>query len=68
MNTSYYYAAAIHPNGYFSINRFITPNWSRIAPPTKSDAIKTGLGAVNDVTLVYNQGLAAFYVNGQRIP
>jgi hypothetical protein len=67
VNTSYYFAAAIHPNGYFSINRFITPNWSRIAPPTKSDAIKTGLGAVNDVALVFNQGLAAFYVNGQKI-
>jgi hypothetical protein len=66
-NTSHYYAAAIHPNGYFSINRFITPNWSRIVPPTKSAAIKTGLGAVNDVMLVYNQGLAAFYVNGQKI-
>jgi hypothetical protein len=67
VNTSHYYAAAIHPNGYFSINRFITPNWARIVPPTKSSAIKTGLGAVNDVMVVYNQSLAAFYVNGQKI-
>ncbi len=67
VNTSYYFAAAIHPNGYFSINRFITPNWSRIVPPTKSAAIKIGPGAVNDVMLVYNQNLAAFYVNGQKI-
>jgi hypothetical protein len=36
-------------------------------PPTKSDAIKTGLGAVNDVMLVYNENLAAFYVNGQKV-
>jgi hypothetical protein len=67
IDTSHYFAAAIRPNGYFSINRFITPNWSRIVPPTKSDAIKTGLGAINEVMLVYNQNLAAFYVNGQKI-
>jgi hypothetical protein len=67
VNTSYYFAAAIHPNGYFSINRFITPNWSQIVPPTKSAAVKTGPGAVNEVMLVYNQNLAAFYVNGQKV-
>src|SRR5262249_3399979 len=41
INRSNYYTAAIFPNGQFGIYRMVNEQWSKVAPATKSPAVKS---------------------------
>jgi hypothetical protein len=62
-----YYVAAIHLNGTFVISRLINNKWATVVRSSPSDAIKKGLGAVNELQFVLNNANASAYVNGTKV-
>src|SRR6202030_361386 len=67
INRTNYYTAYMYPNGQVGIYRMVNSGWAKILGLVKSDAIKTGLGAINEVMVSFGTEVAAFYVNGQKI-
>src|SRR5262249_24336399 len=49
INRTNYYTTYFYPNGTIGIWRMVNSSWAKIIGSVKSDAIKTGLGAVNEV-------------------
>ena len=45
----------------------INGEWANVLPATKSEMVKSGLDALNEIMVTMNGNLAAFYVNGQKV-
>jgi hypothetical protein len=57
------YVAQISPNGTFAIFRKVDDEWATAIPRTPSDAIKKGVGAVNELQVVLNNSSGLLYIN-----
>ena len=62
-----YYMAAISPDGVAVISRYLNNQWQTIVNPAKSDAVKTGPGAVNEIEITTKGNAGSFYINGTKI-
>ena len=67
INSDNYYSIAVYPNGRFDVYRLVNNSWAAVVPPTKSDAVKTGIDAVNEVMVSFAGDMAAVYLNGRKI-
>ena len=61
------YTADIFANGRIGIYRMFNEQWAKVLPAVKSPAVKSGLGATNELMVSYGGDMAAFYVNGQKV-
>jgi hypothetical protein len=61
------YVAQILPNGRFVMFRMVDAAWVVIAPAAKSDAVKQGLGAVNELMVTFNNNIGSFYINSKKV-
>jgi len=62
-----YYMAAISPDGVAVVSRYLNGQWQTIVNPTRSEAIKTGPGAVNEIEVTARGNAGSFYVNGTKL-
>jgi hypothetical protein len=67
INRTNYYTVDIFPNGRIGIYRMFNEQWAKVLPAVKSPAVKSGLGATNELMVSYGGDMAAFYVNGQKV-
>lgn len=62
-----FFTATISLDGTAAVDRLVNGIWQAIVPPTRSSAVRTAPGAVNEVEVVVNGNAGALYVNGSRI-
>jgi len=62
-----YYLAKIYPNGSFTIFRKLNDEWIPVVNRTPSEAIKKGVGAVNEIQVVLNGNNGLLYINGTQV-
>jgi len=62
-----YYMAAMSPDGVAVVSRYISGQWATIVNPVKSEAVKTGPGAVNELEVTAKGNAGSFYINGTKI-
>jgi len=62
-----FYDAQIYPNGTYAVFREVNNEWATVVPRTASDAIKTGIGAVNELQVVLIGAIASLYINGTKV-
>ena len=62
-----YYVALIYPDGGTLISRKVGGNWVTIAPRKKNDAVKPGLGVVNQIKVTTVGNIATILINGRKI-
>lgn len=62
-----FYEASIFPNGTFAVFRMVSNEWAPVVGRTMSDAIKKGIGAVNELQVVLIGANASFYINGTKV-
>lgn len=62
-----YYMAAISPDGIAVVSRYLNDQWATIVNPARSDAIKSGAGAVNELEVTTKGNAGSFYINGTKI-
>jgi TIR domain len=67
VNRTNYYEVAIYPNGRFDVYRNVNGEWAQVVPPTKSDSVKVGLDAVNEVMVSFGGDMAAVFVNNRKV-
>jgi hypothetical protein len=65
-NRNNYYTADVYPNGRVGVFRMVADQWARVVPPFKSDAVKSGLNAVNEVMVSFSGNMGTVYVNGKK--
>ena len=66
VNRSNYYTVDIFPTGLIGVYRKVNGNWAKLLPPVKSAAVKSGIGATNELMVSYAGDVAAFFLNGQK--
>ena len=66
-NLKNHYAVTVYPNGRVGVLRMVNGEWANVLPATKSEMVKSGLDALNEIMVTMNGNLAAFYVNGQKV-
>jgi len=62
-----FYEAAIYPNGTFGLFRRVNGESVNVLPRTASDAIKKGVGAVNELQVVLKDNHVMLYINGVQV-
>jgi len=62
-----FYEVAIYPNGTFGVFRRVNGESVPVLPRTASDAIKKGVGAVNELQVVLNNNRGMLYINGVQV-
>ncbi len=62
-----YYVAEIYLNGTFAVFRRIEGNWVVVVPRSASDAIRKGVGRVNELQVVLNNTDGVLYINGTQV-
>jgi hypothetical protein len=66
-STVNHYTAAVYPDGRFSVSRYFNREWATILPSTRSEHVRTGPDAVNEMMIAFNGDVAATYLNGQKV-
>ena len=64
---SNYYLAQIYLDGSFQVFRRLSGEWIRVVTRTKSEHIKSGLGATNELQVTTKDNSGTFYANGQKL-
>jgi TIR domain len=62
-----YYVALVYPDGGTLISRKVGGNWVTVAPRRKNDAVKPGLGVVNQIRVTMIGNVATVLINGRKI-
>ena len=62
-----YYVAQISADGRYSIYRRFAGTWINPVPPTKSEQIKTGTNAVNELRVVLVDNFGALFINNVKV-
>jgi hypothetical protein len=62
-----YYMAAISPDGLAVVSRYLNGQWLTIVNPARSDAVKIGPGAVNEIEVTNRGNAGNLYVNGTEL-
>jgi hypothetical protein len=68
-NYQNYYSAAVYPNGTFDVYRRLANQFIAVISRRASDTIKKGIGAVNEIQVVFNTTTrnALLYINGVQV-
>jgi hypothetical protein len=64
---SNYYLAQLYLDGTFQIYRRLSNEWIPVVTRTKSEHIRSGLGATNDLQITTKGNAGTFYVNGNKL-
>jgi hypothetical protein len=67
INRTNYYTADIYPNGRIGVYRMVNGAWAKLLPVIKSDVVKAGFGATNELMVSYGGDMASFHVNGKKV-
>lgn len=62
-----YYLAAVLTDGTYAVRRKIAGKWHTVVPPTRSDSIRMGPAAVNDLTVVTAGSRATLAINNTQV-
>ena len=62
-----YYALEISSDGYYEISKFENSNKVKLAKPTNSSYINTGVGATNHIHIEANKNTMGLSVNGHHL-
>jgi hypothetical protein len=66
-NSQNLYAFEVMTDGTYNITRLIDNNWTYIGSGLKSDTIKQGAGATNDIEVHIKQNVAQLFINGTKV-
>lgn len=64
---SNYYLAQIYLDGTYQIYRRLSNEWIPVVRRTKSEHIRAGLGAVNELQVALKDNSGTFFANGQQL-
>jgi hypothetical protein len=64
---SNYYLAQIYLDGTYQVYRRLSNEWIPVVRRTKSEHIRSGLGATNALQVSLKENNGTFYVNGQKL-
>lgn len=62
-----YYVAQIYLDGTYQVYRRLSNEWIRVVSRIKSDHVKAGLGAVNELQVTIKDNVGTFYANGEKL-
>jgi hypothetical protein len=62
-----FFTATISLDGTAAVDRLVNGSWQVIVPPTRTSAVRTAAGAVNEIEVIVNGNAGTLYVNGSRI-
>ena len=66
-DASNFYVAEIRPDGNYWISRLFAGTWINVIPRTKSEQIKTGTNAINEVTVALVDNFGALFINNVNV-
>jgi hypothetical protein len=66
-NRQNYYTAMIYPNGRFLISRLVNGTWTYLIRAAKSESVKPGLRAINEIMITSSVDMGSVYINGQKV-
>jgi hypothetical protein len=55
------------PDGVAVVSRYLNGQWATIVNPAKSNAVKPGPGAINELEITAKGNAGSFYINGTKI-
>jgi hypothetical protein len=64
---SNYYLAQVYLDGTYQVYRRLSGEWIPVVQRAKSDHVRQGLGAINELQVTIKENAGTFYANGQKL-